>query len=351
MASVSLSVRSSGRRAISIGLLCNVVAWTSWSLAEGNAEATDSGQTEVVITEKARELFRAGVNLLQDPDGARYEEAYRQFKAAYAESPSWKILSNLGIAAMKLERDGEAIDAFSSYLQRGGDEIPAVEQEQVRRDLETLQATVGEARISAEPAEVQLVDERLTNRGGNVLNTYSLDDSGSVELRLRPGVHRITARLEGYESQTWEVEVPANGSVEYLFQLAKVQSDVGTGATTRPADQGALVYRPVPVGVWVGAALTGALALGAVGTGIVAVNNNAEYDDANAEGDPDADDLRKQVKTMNLVTDVLIGSAVVAGAVTTVLYVTRPERARPAAIRVDPLVSPRFAGLSISGSF
>ncbi len=55
------------------------------------------------INDEARNHFNAGVNLIQDPDGPRYEEAYREFKAAYAAAPSWKILGNLGIAAMKLE--------------------------------------------------------------------------------------------------------------------------------------------------------------------------------------------------------------------------------------------------------
>src|ERR1043165_9599064 len=54
------------------------------------------------ITEEARAHFSAGVSFLQDPDGARYDDVYREFKAAYAVSPSWKILGNLGIAAMKL---------------------------------------------------------------------------------------------------------------------------------------------------------------------------------------------------------------------------------------------------------
>ena len=93
---------------------------------------------DVPITDAARKHFSAGVNFMQDPDGARYEEAYREFKAAYAESPSWKILGNLGICAMKLERDGEAIDAYKKYLQGGGTQLGAAERAQFSRDLSTL---------------------------------------------------------------------------------------------------------------------------------------------------------------------------------------------------------------------
>src|SRR5436189_1139190 len=96
------------------------------------------GAAEVVISDEARAHFSAGVNLLQDPDGARYEEAYREFKAAYATSPSWKILGNLGLSAMKLERDGEAIEAYRKYLTDGGNQVDTDERAQFTRDLSTL---------------------------------------------------------------------------------------------------------------------------------------------------------------------------------------------------------------------
>ncbi|HYJ09195.1 MAG TPA: hypothetical protein VEX18_09295, partial [Polyangiaceae bacterium] len=80
-------------------------------LLVGSLYARTAAAADVPISDNARAHFNAGVSLLQDPDGARYEEAYREFQAAYADSPSWKICGNLGITAMKLERDGEAIDA------------------------------------------------------------------------------------------------------------------------------------------------------------------------------------------------------------------------------------------------
>src|SRR3954467_10251265 len=98
--------------------------------------ATASAWADVPISDDARAHFTAGVSFLQDPDGARYEEAYREFKTAYAASPSWKILGNLGIAACKLERDGEAIDAFTKSLAEGGSQIDGEERAQFERDLQ-----------------------------------------------------------------------------------------------------------------------------------------------------------------------------------------------------------------------
>ena len=137
--------------------------------ATAQAAPKDAPQA-VQITEKARELFRAGVALLQDPDGARYEEAYQQFKAAYAESPSWKILGNLGFTAMKLERDGEAIEAFKGYLEQGGKELTKAERAQFQSDLDTLSATAATVTIVGLPAgtRVRGVGRRGSWRRGSI---------------------------------------------------------------------------------------------------------------------------------------------------------------------------------------
>ena len=81
--------------------------WLGLPIALLIATSATAASADVPISDAARQHFQAGVNLLQDPDGARYAEAYREFQTAYADSPSWKILSNIGITALKLERDGE----------------------------------------------------------------------------------------------------------------------------------------------------------------------------------------------------------------------------------------------------
>jgi pimeloyl-ACP methyl ester carboxylesterase len=83
------------------------------------------------ISDEARTHFKAGVSLLQDPEGERVEEAYREFKAAYAISKSPKILGNMGFCAMRLERDGEAIEAYSQYLR----EVPDIDADERRVPL------------------------------------------------------------------------------------------------------------------------------------------------------------------------------------------------------------------------
>lgn len=186
------------------------------------AQAAPKGAAPTVqITEKARELFRTGVTLLQDPDGARYEEAYEQFKAAYAESPSWKILGNLGVTAMKLERDGEAIQAFQGYLEQGGKELSKDERAQFQSDLDTLSATTATVTISGLPAGTRVTDVRSANKGDDVKNYYDVPEGGSLVLRVRPGVHRFTAQWAEQAAQTHEIEASSKGTHEVKFEAAK----------------------------------------------------------------------------------------------------------------------------------
>src|SRR5687767_14188292 len=182
------------RRSLSIAVFLGLFGITSSALAD-----------EVPISDQARAHFNAGVNLLQDPDGARYDEAYREFKAAYAASPSWKILGNLGIAAMKLERDGEAVEAFRKYLSEGGTQIEPEERAQFERDAQTLEAGLVRVKIESVPPGAIVVDERIPMAGGAVINRYG-PLSGATDVGIRAGRHRMTARLSGYKDAVWEVD-------------------------------------------------------------------------------------------------------------------------------------------------
>jgi len=208
--------------------------WFLPSLA--SAQAAPAADTEtsasdtVVISDKARSHFRAGVNLLQDPDGARYEEAYRQFVTAYEDSPSWKILSNLGLTAMKLERDGEAIEAFEGYLKEGGRELDEQERSQISRDLETLQASVSTVEVTASPSGVRIVDERISTKG-SIFNEYVVPASGKLTLQIRSGRHKLTARLSGHEEAIWEVQAAPGSTQQHSFDLHPPTAAPVAGAT------------------------------------------------------------------------------------------------------------------------
>jgi hypothetical protein len=324
------------------------------SLLASTLVAVDVQAEEVVITDKARAHFRAGVNMLQDPDGARYAEAYREFKAAYADSPSWKILGNLGIAAMKLERDGEAIEALRTYLAQGGSQLDAGERNQVQRDLETLEAGVVWVTLSTAPPGARLTDTRTPLAGRPIVNRYTTSDE-PLKIGLHPGSHTIVAELDGFESAQWSFDAAPGSTFEQTLDLKEKaveapQPQVVTGggmADTAP-------HRPVPTSVYVSLATAGALAAGGAVTGVLALGKQRDYQNTNDGTDPDsANDLRGQGQTLNLVTDLLLGSALVAGGAAAFFYFTRPE-VKPESrvgLTVAPSALPGGGGLWMQGRF
>lgn len=204
--------------AIGIGLVIVGLALPSWA-------------ADVVISDEARAHFSVGVNLLQDPDGARYEEAYREFKEAYAKSPSWKILGNLGISAMKLERDSEAIASFKKYLAEGGKRVDADERAQFQRDLSTLESRVALLVLQTDPPGGTIEDERHPASGQAIRNSYTAD--GPLQIGVRPGRHRFTAKLAGRVDAVWEVELSPRQQASHTFTLPEPVA--GAPVTPPPA--------------------------------------------------------------------------------------------------------------------
>lgn len=217
---------------------------------------------EVEITEKARAHFRAGVNLLQDPDGPQYDEAYQQFQAAYAESPSWKVLGNIGLCAMKLERYDEAIEAFRQYLERGGEEIGEAEREQYQRDIETLSASVATLKLRGTPRS-KITDVRKATSGRDIRNFYVIPESGELEIGVRPGQHSFTVNSPDGTTDSWEVLVKGASSHEHSFvTTAGTEGAVGSesqghDATTADSGSGGDYRVPGYIALGVGVAGVG----------------------------------------------------------------------------------------------
>jgi hypothetical protein len=264
------------------------------------------------ISDQARRHFEAGVALLQDPEGEKVEEAYRQFKTAYDLSGSPKILGNMGFCAMRLERDGEAIDAYSRYLREVSD-IDPEERAQIVRDLQTL--TVGVARISLEvtPPGATILDERVPVRGPRVTNAYG-PVSGKLDIGVRPGHHVFTAKLPGREDASWELEAYAGAKEAHTFTLKEPPK-----APPPPSVAGERHEKPSAVGPIVLTAAGGAMLVASGITGIVALNKTSDLEDVCKNNVcPRSFDLagaRSDARTFVGVTDLLLvlGTVTVLG--------------------------------------
>jgi hypothetical protein len=324
--------------------------------------ATPAAAHEVQISESARSHFTAGVNLLQDPDGARYEEAYREFKAAYADSPSWKILGNLGLASMKLERDGEAIEAYQKYLAESGNGIEADEREQVKRDLSTLTAGVVRLEATGLPEGASLVDERIPVQGVTVRNQYD-GLKGDVKLGIRAGHHRLTVRATGFQEEVWEFDAPPGSTQTHAYALKPVEktSAVVTEVSAPPGPAASDWNTQKTAAVVAGGVGVVGAALGTV----FFFSYKSKNDDAKAVcvdssqcpagSSAQHAELVDDARTARTLTYVGWGVGVAGLGTAAVLYFTAPkgERAQSALSRplFAPAVGPGHVGATLSGAF
>jgi hypothetical protein len=324
---------------------------------------------DVVVTDRARQHFKAGVAYIDDPTGPKYEEAYGEFHQAYAESPSYKILSNIGLCALNLERDGEAIDAYTKFLAVAkAEDIPTDKRKLMERDIAMLKASLVTITISSVPADVTLIDERLPTKGSSVTNRYDIN-SGKLTLGIHPGQHRLTVKTDGYEPQIWEIDAASSSTHSHEFNLVsatKPNETVPVEQKTDPAKSNLLVTTPpetqtkssAPTLVYVGLSATGAFAIAATVTGLIANTKKNDFNDVNEGGTEPvkARDLRDSFKSYALMTDLGIGAAIVSASATAIIYFTAPNKkqetkALASRIHVDPLIAPTQTGFSVSGQF
>ncbi len=265
------------------------------------------------------------MNLLQDPERPRYEEAYAEFKKAYELVHSATILGNMGLCALKLERDAEAIDAYTRYLAEVQDIAPT-ERAQIERDLVTLKAGLAKVTVEVRPDGALVRDTRLPTRGEPITNVYG-PVHGPTELGLRRGHHVIKASYPDGAEATWELDVA--GGESHVFEHP-VQAPAGPVGPVAPVTISA---RPVPTAAYVAGVATLALAVGSGVTGALALNQHSRYEAANDGTDPgNASNIRSTGQTLNIVTDSLLVGAVVGAAITTFVYLTRPTvQVRPGA--------------------
>src|SRR3954454_25172434 len=79
-----------------------------------------------------------------------YAGALREFNAAYAISPQFAVLFNIGQAHIALGHTVEAIEALARYLRDGGDRISPGRRTQVERQIAGQRSTLPNPEVTSE---------------------------------------------------------------------------------------------------------------------------------------------------------------------------------------------------------
>lgn len=330
-------------------------------LHAGPARADDG------ISEEAKLYFKNGVELIQGQP-PNYQDAYYQFKLAWEKSKSWKVLSNWGLCALKLERDGEAIWAYTEYLKQK--DVDPDERKELERDLLLLNGNAASVTLSSDVAQLEVVDARA---GSSVPpQSYRLE-GGKLALRLRAGSHAITASSQG-KTLRWEVTLSPGRTDEHRFEFGAAQAGAAPSAAAAPApiqvapaNQSPVKDQPEPGGGTVrtvGFVVAGAglLALGGGAfLGVSAKSKESEVKDAcqtldvglrcPASKQSEYETAQSNAKLANVL---LIGGGVVAAGGLVMILVGGPSKtqgASSARLSMSPVLGPRIGGLFAQGTF
>lgn len=321
------------------------------------------------VSAQAKLYFSNGVELLQSSP-PNYQDAYFQFKLAYQASKSWKVLGNLGLCSLKLERDGEAFQAYTEYLQQGGNEIDPGERAALEREMLLISGNSAIVQITATEPGTEVVDSRSGSSAP--AQNYKIEGD-TLELRLRAGSHTLRATAPDGRTRTWEVSISPGKEASHHFDFdAKETPPAGGGGgvggegrvQVRESGGALRVVGFVVTGVGAAALMGGAI------TGILAKNKEDEatkdcYASTDAMGNPvqrcppsgeaaldSADDL---AKTTNYL---LIGGGVLAAAGITMIIFGGPVETTsakaeppPRRLAVQPVLGPAGAGLFATGTF
>lgn len=342
--------------AISLATICSLAAPSTF------AQGAPPSATDPAKLEEAKKHMQAGAAFYNDPSGHKCEEAIREFGKAYELSGSLNALKGQAVCNLELERDGEAIEQYTKYLQGKGAAIDPADKQQVETDLNTLRASAAFVTFNTDHAGVKISDVRTPSKGFPITNRYQLPMTGR-KVGLHPGQHTFTASAEGVPDQTWTIEIVNGSKLEHTFEFDKGKPVVVEGDKIETPDQPKLVQkRPVPTSVFVTGGLTVALAVPFAIFGVSALGKASDYKAANGtKSQTELDTMKSDVKSANLITDIFLGVTVASAAVTTILFVTRPTKMVPespaadapkaGSFRVLPTVGREGGGAVVVGAF
>lgn len=134
----------------------------------------------------ARLHYEAGADAMRKGD---YDGARREFEAAYAASPNYRVLYDIAEAELGLGLPEQALAAFHRFLTDGGERVPPKQREQVTQQMAQLELGFASLEVTTEPAGAAVTLD------GAPLGTTPL----AAPVRTRAGVHVVGATRTGAE--------------------------------------------------------------------------------------------------------------------------------------------------------
>jgi tetratricopeptide (TPR) repeat protein len=172
-------------------------------VADGAVELPKVEPTPEAV-ERARAAYARGQQAFAAQD---FSTALQAFEEAYANVANPIVLVSIGESAAKLDRIETALAAYDAYLRARPDAPDRDEVAQKRAALAAGQVPA-QLTLTSEPAGADVIlDGQLVGRVTPVV------------LEVRPGTHRVSLVLLGYETERVVAELPPGGSAQRAVVL------------------------------------------------------------------------------------------------------------------------------------
>lgn len=303
------------------------------------------GSVRADTTDDAKAAFEDGTQLFGQEKFAQAADAFRK---AFHLKRSWKILFNIGQSEAAAKRFGLALEAFERYLAEGGDDVTSTRRDTVLDEVQRLRAMVGSLDIRAPDGAIISVDD--VERGniplaGPLMVSAGVEHQVVVSFDGEKLIDRVV-RLSGGKSMLLEVE-----------DIVEEDEDTEPPADLDPADPVEEVS-PVRTWGWVTLGLGGAMVIGGVVTGGMALSINNDLKEQCSDGSCLESDEENDVKkrdSLALSADILIGVGV-AATVVGVLMLTVFDKDESgsgagAGVALKPLLGPEMGGATLEWRF
>jgi hypothetical protein len=296
--------------------------WQSlaWSATEGEAATSSETQPDDVVT-RARSHYDRGLELAASGDSAL---ALIEFGRAYQLVPNFRVLYNIGQLNIQLSHYSEAYQALTAYLAQGGDQIPPDRVAQVRADLNLIERRTAHLTIVCNVVGAEVyVDDVLAG-------TTPLTEP----LRVDAGERRVRVSKDGYTARSERVILAGKDERRVELELKAVETSTRTIVVReREADRGPST---LVLSSWIA---TGALATGAIITGVIGAGHASDLKELRrSPGDASLrnklDRTESKARTMLLTSDILSGTALLAGGVS--LWLSLGSKKTPSTDETQP---------------
>jgi PEGA domain len=315
----------------------NVDAPARAGAAVDAAPATETAASPDVVAE-AKQRFDRGFELYNEGD---YPLALIEFNRAYELVPNYRVLYNIGQVCLQLAQYANARRALEEYRDKGGTTLSQDRRDSVGRDLAMLERRTAFLLITSNIPDAEIfVDD--VSVGKTPLAPALLVDAG---------VHRVSARKQGYLQRTNQVTL-AGGDQQTLALKLDVMPDERQTIVVHERDAPEEPGNTLAIAGWIG---TGALAAGAIVTGILGAGEVKDLkalkagDPRDYPTDPDTgsstlasrlDDKQSSARTLLLVSDICSGAALVVGGLSLWFTINPLESGKPPAAGAPPPAVP-----------